>query len=184
MQCHDRRNCETRRVASSRSDACHCRCRTGWDLPGPPGYEHVRLDPDGSGWRNRESPTYDNTISLSAAAITEMTSPANGLAVGSTISIGGALSKTVSSGQRDIDRLRSGKLCERAVPRGNACVSDAMRALSSRGQYAGYLWEQYALSRAKQRAARRWRGRHADYLCLRRLQSGCPQSFVPGRHRR
>ena len=37
--------------------------------------------------------TYDNTLSLSAAAITEMT--AHGLAIGSTVSIGGALSKTV-----------------------------------------------------------------------------------------
>ncbi|MBI4000219.1 MAG: PilW family protein [Nitrospira defluvii] len=37
--------------------------------------------------------TYDNTISLSGAAIAEMT--AQGLAIGSTISIGGALSKTV-----------------------------------------------------------------------------------------
>jgi type IV pilus assembly protein PilW len=41
--------------------------------------------------------TFDSAISLSAAAITEMTAPANGLAVGSTISIGGALSKTVNS---------------------------------------------------------------------------------------
>ncbi len=37
--------------------------------------------------------TYENTISLSGAAVTEMV--AQGLAVGSTISIGGALSKTV-----------------------------------------------------------------------------------------
>lgn len=39
--------------------------------------------------------TYDNTISLSGAAIAEMT--AQGLAAGSTISIGGALSKTVQA---------------------------------------------------------------------------------------
>ncbi|MGZ8384218.1 MAG: PilW family protein [Nitrospira sp.] len=39
--------------------------------------------------------TFDNAISLSAAAITEMV--AQGLAVGSTISIGGALSKTVQA---------------------------------------------------------------------------------------
>jgi type IV pilus assembly protein PilW len=41
--------------------------------------------------------TFDNAISLSAAAITEMTASPNGLALESTISIGGAISKTVKS---------------------------------------------------------------------------------------
>lgn len=41
------------------------------------------------------SKTYDNTISLSGAAITEMV--AQGLVVGSTVSIGGAVSKTVQA---------------------------------------------------------------------------------------
>lgn len=43
----------------------------------------------------QNAPTQDNTISLTGAAILEMT--AQGLALGSTISIGGALSKTVKT---------------------------------------------------------------------------------------
>ncbi len=41
------------------------------------------------------SKTFDNVINLSAATVTDMTSPSHGLAVGSTISIGGAVSKRV-----------------------------------------------------------------------------------------
>ncbi len=41
--------------------------------------------------------TFDNAISLSATALTEMTASPNGLAMGSTISIGGAVAKTVNS---------------------------------------------------------------------------------------
>jgi type IV pilus assembly protein PilW len=71
---------------------------------GPDGISMVLPVMNSSGWTltaaaggTANTPTYDNTISLSAAAITEMTLPANGLAVGSTISIGGAVSKTVNS---------------------------------------------------------------------------------------
>lgn len=55
---------------------------TGWILTAPAG-----------GTAN--AVTFDNSISLSGAAISEMV--AQGLAIGSTISIGGALSKTVAA---------------------------------------------------------------------------------------
>ena len=69
---------------------------------GPDGIAMVLPVMNTTGWTltasvggTQNSPTQDNAISLAGTAITEMT--ARGLAIGSTISIGGALSKTVAS---------------------------------------------------------------------------------------
>lgn len=69
---------------------------------GPDGISMVLPVMNTSGWTltavaggTANAVTFDNTISLSNAAITEMV--AQGLVVGSTISIGGALSKTVAA---------------------------------------------------------------------------------------
>ena len=69
---------------------------------GPDGVSMVLPVMNTTGWTltaaaggTANAPTYDNSISLSGTAITEMV--AQGLAVNSTISIGGAISKTVKS---------------------------------------------------------------------------------------
>ncbi|MGC3973251.1 MAG: prepilin-type N-terminal cleavage/methylation domain-containing protein [Nitrospira sp.] len=69
---------------------------------GPDGVSMVLPVMNTTGWTltaaaggTANAPTFDNSISLSGTAITEMV--AQGLAINSTISIGGAMSKTVKS---------------------------------------------------------------------------------------
>ena len=80
--------------------------------------------------------TYDNAISLSGAAITEMV--AQGLAVGSTISIGGALSKTVKAVNATSIGFGTGNLHRWTISYRHAGVPDAVCTVSGGREYSGH----------------------------------------------